>query len=116
MAKSILIVDDDADIQSALRRILEAEEYTVDTAEDGLIALEKLESRKVDLILLDLMMPRMDGYAFVTEFQRRGWQESIPFIVFSANVKARVDQLGAQGFLKKPFDIEVLLNTISQVV
>jgi CheY-like chemotaxis protein len=115
VTKSILIVDDDQGIQGILQRILEEEGYTVDTAEDGLIALEKLERRKVDLILLDLMMPRMDGYAFVAEFQRRGWQASIPFIVLSANVRAQVDHLGAQSFLTKPFDIDMLLQTISQM-
>lgn len=86
------------------------------TAEDGLVALDKLERSKVDLILLDLMMPRMDGYAFVAEFQRRGWQDSMPFIILSANITAKVDDLGAQSFLTKPFDIEVLLQTVSRMV
>ena len=116
MTKSILIVDDDLGIQGILQRILEEEGYTVDTAGEGLIALEKLERRKVDLILLDLMLPRMDGYAFVAEFQRRGWQTSMPFIVLSANTRAEVDHLGGQSFLTKPFDIEILLQTVSQIV
>ena len=116
MTKSILIVDDDQGIQGILRRILEGEGYNVETAENGLVALEKLERSKVDLILLDLMMPRMDGYAFVAEFQRRGWQASMPFIILSANIAAQVEHLGAQSFLTKPFDIEVLLQTVSQMV
>src|SRR5947209_19365793 len=117
MCKSILVVDDDTGLQSALQNILEDENYTVDVAGDGLAALAKLEQAKPDLILLDLMMPRMDGYSFAKELQQRGWHPYIPFIVLSADIsaKTKIEHMGANGYLTKPFDIDKLLNMISQL-
>ena len=117
MCKSILVVDDDTSLQAALQNILEDENYTVDVAGDGLAALAKLEQAKPDLILLDLMMPRMDGYSFAKELQQRGWHPYIPFIVLSADIsaKTKIEHMGANGYLTKPFDIDKLLNMISQL-
>lgn len=116
MTKRVLIVDDDEDMQALLQAALKKEDYQVVTAEDGLVALEELEKSSPDLILLDLMMPRMDGYAFVEELRQRGLQSSIPIIVLSADVSARqkVDQIGADGYIAKPFDVLDLLGEISQ--
>ena len=111
MGKSILVVDDDKGIQTVLQSVLEAEGYTVGLTDDGLIALEQLECKR-----FDLMMPRMDGYTFVKEFRQRGWHKSIPFVVISAHVRAKVDHLGANGFLTKPFDIDDLLDTIASLL
>ena len=113
--KRVLIVDDDEDMQALLQAVLEKQEYEVVTAEDGLAALEELENSTPDLILLDLMMPRMDGYAFTEELRQRGLQSSIPIIVISADVNAKqnTEQLGANSYIAKPFDVRDLLGEIS---
>jgi two-component system response regulator MprA len=113
--KRVLIVDDDEDMQALLQTVLENQEYEVITAEDGLAALQELEKSTPDLILLDLMMPRMDGYAFTEELRQRGLQSSIPIIVISADVNAKQnsEQLGANSYISKPFDVRDLLGEIS---
>ena len=114
-SKRVLIVDDDEDMQALLQTVLENQEYEVSTAEDGLAALQELEKSAPDLILLDLMMPRMDGYAFTEELRQRGLQSSIPIIVISADVNAKqnTEQLGANSYISKPFDVRDLLGEIS---
>ena len=115
MNKRVLVVDDDDDIQALLQMILESEDYEVVTAGDGLLALNELEKSTPDLILLDLMMPRMDGYTFAKELRQRKRQPTIPIIVLSAdvNAKQKVEQMGADSYITKPFDIGSLLDKIS---
>lgn len=115
MSKRVLVVDDDEDMQALLQTVLEKQEYEVVTAEDGLVALEELEKSIPDLIVLDLMMPRMDGYTFAEELRNRGLQSSIPIIVLSADVgaKQKINQLGADSYIAKPFDVRDLLGEIS---
>lgn len=115
MSKRVLIVDDDEDLQALLQRALQNQEYEVVIAEDGLVALQELEKATPDLILLDIMMPRMDGYAFAEELRHRGLQSSVPIIVLSAdvNAKQKVDEMGADSYIAKPFDVRDLLGEIS---
>ncbi len=115
MGKRVLVVDDDEDMQVLLQTVLEGQDYEVVTAEDGLVALRELEKATPDLIVLDLMMPRMDGYAFTEELRQRGLQATIPIIVLSADVNAKqnADQLGADSYIAKPFDVRDLLGEIS---
>jgi CheY-like chemotaxis protein len=80
----ILVVDDDASIRQLLRRILEGEGYTVVEAENGGAALARMSERSPGAILLDLMMPEMDGFAFVGALQaREAWRE-IPIVIITA--------------------------------
>ena len=109
----ILIVDDDEEIRSFLGELLQDEGYTVESAEDGLAALEKLEKVSPDLILLDIMMPRMDGYRFAEALHQRGLP--IPFIVLSANLREQqAKAMGACSYIAKPFDLLDLLEKIDQ--
>lgn len=111
----ILIVDDDAEIRNFLGALLEDEGYRVESAEDGLVALEKLDKGRPDLILLDIMMPRMDGYRFAEALQQRGLQPPIPFIVLSANLREQQAQsMGACSYIAKPFDLFDLLDKVTQ--
>lgn len=115
MSKRVLVVDDDEDMQALLQTALEGQEYEVVTAEDGLVALQELEKEAPDLIVLDLMMPRMDGFTFIEELRKRGLQTTIPIIVLSAdtNAKQNANQLGADSYIAKPFDVHDLLGEIS---
>jgi CheY-like chemotaxis protein len=87
-------------------------------AENGLVALEKLETVKPDLILLDLMMPQMDGFAFVEELQRRELRSLIPILVLSAgaHVKTRAEQMGLHNYLEKPFSLVHFLDVLTKLL
>src|SRR6266700_6969877 len=116
--KRVLVVDDDQAIQEMLQTILELENCEPILAENGLVALEKLETVKPDLILLDLMLPEMDGFAFVEELQRQELRSLIPILVLSAGarVKARAEQMGLHNYLEKPFDLIHFLDTLTKLL
>jgi CheY-like chemotaxis protein len=119
VGKRILVVDDDQDICEVLLAILESESYEVEVANDGTHALAKMETGlKPDLILLDMMMPRMDGITFVREIQQRGLRTSIPIVLLSAHVRSeeQVGQMNLEGFISKPFDVSTILDTIDTLI
>jgi CheY-like chemotaxis protein len=110
----VLVVDDDPDILDAICDILEGEGYRVARARHGLEALDKVSKERPALILLDLMMPVMDGMAFAHALRERRMGDGIPIIVISADGNPqKAASLGARGFLAKPFDIQALLDHVS---
>lgn len=114
MKGRVLIVDDDQGIRTFLHDLLEIVGYEVVEAGNGVEALETLVQATPDLIILDCMMPEMDGVAFAQELQRR--QLSYPLLACSATDTASsfAEQISAIGYLEKPFHISQLLNTLSQ--
>ena len=114
----ILVVDDDALIRDTLATALSDEGYAVRVAPDGQAALETLDEWLPDLILLDLMMPVMDGHTFRAAQRTLSKAAHIPVVVLSAahNVHARVYGLGAAAVLPKPFDLGNLLDVVEQAV
>ena len=114
MGHRLLIVDDDAGVQKMLKILLEFERLEVMIASDGLEALECVERARPDLILLDLMMPRMDGRAFIEELRRRGLRPSLPVIVLTADIHAKslIERMGVEDWLVKPFHLSDLLGKI----
>ena len=117
MNRTILVVDDDPDIRLTVAGILEDEGYAVVSAADGLDALAKLAETRPAAILLDIAMPRMDGYAFAAELARRGMRDSLPVIVLTADGRApeKAARVGAQGYLSKPFILSTLLAEVTRV-
>jgi CheY-like chemotaxis protein len=112
----VLVVDDDPDILEAICDILEGERYRVERARNGAEALERLTREWPTLILLDLMMPVMDGLAFAQALRLRGPDAAIPIVVISADGDPRKAALvGARGFLAKPFDVDALLAEVASV-
>ncbi|HNP57904.1 MAG TPA: response regulator transcription factor [Gordonia sp. (in: high G+C Gram-positive bacteria)] len=107
----ILVVDDDRAVRESLRRSLTFNGYTVETAGDGLEALEKVVAHRPDLLLLDVMMPRMDGLEVCRRLRSAG--DDLPILVLTArdSVSERVAGLdaGADDYLAKPFALEELL-------
>jgi CheY-like chemotaxis protein len=83
-AQRVLVVDDDPDLRQRLRAMLEKQGLAVDEAGDGRAALTRLDEQWPGLILLDLLMPEMDGFSFLAELQRRGEGRSVPVIVLTA--------------------------------
>jgi len=118
VGEDILVVDDEPELQEALRDLLELEGYDVRVARDGIEALERVEAAKPRLIVLDLMMPRMDGYGFVAELERRNLRDEIPIIVLTADGKAstKADHLGAAAGVAKPFDVTMLLGEVARLM
>ena len=111
----VLVVDDDPDILEALSEILEAEGFEIKRARNGKEALERLQPEAPDLILLDLMMPVMDGWEFAQRMrQREPAIARIPLIVLSAdrNVGSKATEIGAVGHLAKPFELNDLLEMV----
>jgi DNA-binding response OmpR family regulator len=109
----VLVVDDDEPILESLEIVL-GDRYQVHTAENGARALEVLEQHEVDVVVLDLMMPVLDGIGFMTELGYRG--VSLPVVVISAGYDAETQLQGlpAAAFLKKPFDVAQLERAIEE--
>ncbi|GED96986.1 response regulator transcription factor [Gordonia crocea] len=107
----ILVVDDDRAVRESLRRSLTFNGYAVETAGDGLEALEKVVAQRPDVLLLDVMMPRMDGLEVCRRLRSAG--DDLPILVLTArdSVSERVAGLdaGADDYLAKPFALEELL-------
>src|SRR5436190_7893479 len=114
--RSILVVDDDPDILQTLALCLSTEGYRVQMASNGREALDLLAKERPAVILLDLMMPVMDGWQFVAELERRGWRKS-PLLILSADraVQGHASRLHADAFLAKPFDLDDLLGKVAQL-
>ncbi|MCY1014878.1 MULTISPECIES: response regulator [Pyxidicoccus] len=110
----VLVVDDDPDILEALSEILEAEGFEIRRARNGKEALERLEPEPPHLILLDLMMPVMDGWEFAQRMRQRPAVADVPIIVLSAdrNVGSKAADIGAVGHLAKPFELNDLLDMV----
>jgi CheY-like chemotaxis protein len=110
---SVLVVEDNDDLRELVGGILEREGFHVSMAADGQEALDLTTSAVPDLILLDMRMPRMDGWAFAREYRRRHGQRT-PIVVVTAaeSAAARAADVGAEGCLAKPFDIEDLLAVV----
>ena len=114
----ILIVDDDASIREMLSLVLTDEGYDVRQAENGRCALAVLQTWRADLILLDLMMPVMDGLAFRAEQTLTQGIADIPVVVLSASQplrELRHEGLDCAAALSKPCDLDLLTETIRRV-
>jgi PAS domain S-box-containing protein len=116
--KKILVIDDEKDLCDTAKGILEAKNYSVDTALSGQEGLDKIAKSKPDLIILDLMMPEMDGFAVAEKLKKNPETSQIPIIVLTAldqeESAKRVLSLGAKGYLVKPFEPEALLFTLQE--
>jgi DNA-binding response OmpR family regulator len=116
MSKKIFIVEDELDFLSTLRERLEFEGYVVATAVDGEQALGKIPEEKPDLILLDIMLPEMNGYQVCRELQSNPETKTIPVVVVTAKSqesdKFWAKETGADDYLTKPFEMEELLQKI----
>ena len=120
-ADRIMVVDDDQNIRLVLKYRLEKEGYQVLLAGDGMDALEKVKADKPDLIILDLTMPKMDGFGFLEEIRNNGSGTStIPVIVLTAygykSNRARSLELGAVEFMAKPFSPRQLVSEVWKVL
>ena len=120
MQKKILLVEDDADLVELLRFNLKKAGYRVGTAADGIEALKKARSLKPDLILLDLMLPELDGLAVCETLRRNPPTALIPILMLTAVTSqlARLSGLeaGANDYMTKPFSPKELVGRIQKLL
>jgi len=111
----ILLVEDDPLTRFAIAELLRESDYDVETAGDGAEALDKIRVRVPDAVVLDLVMPGVDGWAFLLACRQDPHFVGLPVVVTSGAREAQADatRLGARGCLCKPFDPDALLTMVS---
>lgn len=113
--RRVLVVDDDCDVLNAIAEILASGDHVVAVAANGLDALRKAFTHRPDVILLDLMMPKMDGWDFRRAQLSDPDLAPIPVVVISAVIPEAVPHITAGNyFLQKPFTVEQLLATVKR--
>src|SRR5687768_12344130 len=114
--KTILVVDDDQELSDGLRIMLERQGYRVMQARDGQQGKQLIHQHRPDLVILDMMMPRMGGYPVLEHF--RGKTDAPPIIMITANEgsrhKAYAEYLGVVDYIRKPFAMERLLDAVNK--
>jgi two-component system chemotaxis response regulator CheY len=120
MSKTILIVDDSSSLRQVVNIGLTRAGYEVLEAGDGIEGLARLDGRKINLIISDVNMPRMDGFAFVTELKKNARYKFTPVIMLTTedtDAKKQAGKLaGAKAWITKPFTPPVLLDAVATLV
>lgn len=120
MGKKVLIADDEEDIKTVVQLFLESKGYDIITAYDGLDALDKVKSEKPDVVLLDIMMPLIDGFEVCNRMKDSPEMAHIPVIMMSASTHAESKQrgldAGAVDYIIKPFEPEELEQVLERTL
>ena len=127
MPQKILVVDDDPDILNALTVILESQDYQVVTAQNGMEGLAALKAEKPDLIILDLLMPKMDGFSVLKEIQDARWSKyrEIPILILTSvreeAARRRYElematELNVDDYVEKPISPDILLERVERLI
>jgi len=127
MPEKILVVDDDPDMRDAITIILESQGYQIVTAQDGVEALANLKAEKPDLMMLDLLMPKMDGFAVLKELEDARWSKyrEIPILILSS-VREEASRrryeletaltLEVDDYVEKPIAPDILLERVGKLL
>jgi len=114
-----VVVDDDEKVRELVRVNLEFEGYVVREAGSAEAGMQAIEEAKPDLVLLDVMMPHVDGWEMLRRVQERYGAGAIPVVMFSGKVdeqaQLQANSAGAQGFIGKPFDLQQLIDQAKQI-
>src|SRR5687767_8516568 len=117
---TVLVVEDDDAIARLLNLQLTTEGYTVVTAADGTAALKAVAAEPPDVVLLDVMMPDMDGWAVLRRIRAEEATAHLPIVMLTSRVmpadEIRGRNLGADAYMTKPYQLEALLETLAQVL
>ena len=116
--ESILIVDDDLNLCTVLKEELEEVGYNSSFVNSGFEAMDFLKNNQVDLVLLDLKMPAMDGFDVLKAIEQNQIKAKVIVLTAYADVKSAIDsaKMGATDFISKPYDFDELLITITKVL
>ncbi len=117
-ARTILVVDDDYDLCAGMEAVLHRHGYCTLCADDGLDAKKLIDSQRPDLVILDMMMPRLGGLAVLEHY--RGDRTAPPFILITANEsdshRAYAEWIGVSAYLRKPFSLDRLIEQVDEVL
>ena len=120
MGKKILVVDDEADYIQVVSVRLKANGYEVITAMDGAEGFEKAKKDKPDLIILDLMLPKIDGFKVCGLLKKDARYAKTPIVIFTARAQEEdrllCEEMGADAYLTKPFEAKILLDKIQSLI
>jgi DNA-binding response OmpR family regulator len=127
MPGKILIVDDDPDIVDAVGMVLESQGYQVTSARDGVEGLASLKADKPDLMILDLLMPKMDGFAVMKELQDARWSKyrDVPILILTSvredAARRRYElematELNVDDYVEKPISPDILLQRVEKLI
>jgi CheY-like chemotaxis protein len=110
--KSVLVIEDDPALLSSVAEVIREVGYDVRTACNGHQALDEVMAREPDLILIDLMLPLMDGWRFLDQYRARCRDSRAALVLVSAfpNLAAEAERLGVQGYLRKPFGLDAVVR------
>ncbi len=120
--KKILVVDDEEELRDILKKKLEQNQYEVATASSGEESIRICRTQKIDIVLLDIAMPQMDGYQTCEKLKQDKTTRDIPVLFLTAkeldpqSLTQRYNQLGACGYLPKPSTFSELLTKIEEVI
>ena len=116
---TVMVVDDSITIRKVTTRFLERNHYKVITAKDGVDALQKLQKVVPDIVLLDIEMPRMDGYELATQMRKENRLQNVPIIMITSRTgdkhRNRALELGVDCYLGKPYNEQQLLESIERL-
>ncbi len=114
----ILCVDDDRNLRQSLEEQFTYEDFAVDTAENGVAALEKIRSNQYDIVLLDIKLPKMDGITVLREMKKMGRLTNVIMLTASDDVATANEcvKIGAKDYISKPYDPEELLHIVNRVL
>lgn len=117
MNKQILIIDDEEVTRRFVQRVLLKNNYLVETLKDGTLALDIIKRNKFDIIIVDLKMPKIDGFEIIREIKKLDFNPSIIIVTgfLTAESKIKAKELGVKEILIKPFTITTLLNSINSL-
>jgi CheY-like chemotaxis protein len=115
-AKTILVVDDEPVLRAIVREILHEEGYVVIEAADGRVMLEIMARERLDLVLMDVMMPGIDGREAYRQLRSHPEHRDVPVVMMSAAVKPHGLDPSIAGFMAKPFDISELVDLVASLI
>jgi CheY-like chemotaxis protein len=115
-ASEVLVVDDDEAVLQTIAEALEMEGYLVVTALNGALALERIRQRRPDVVLLDLLMPVLDGWTFLPLCRAEPGCADVPVVVLTVLDPRLIGTVQAEAFLGKPFELGELLATVERMV
>ena len=115
----ILVVDDSVSIRQVVSRLMESQGWKTQTAKDGIEALERVSEIVPDVIVLDLEMPRMNGYEFMNALRSQPRYQEIPVVILTSRTaekhRQKAKSLGAKGFIVKPYDDDEFINLVQSL-
>lgn len=118
--KKILVIEDEPEFRMAVRMRLEANGYEVIEAEDGVVGLDMARNKNPDLILLDIMLPKMDGYKVARLLKSDEKYRKIPIIVLTARTQQKEQEtamaVGGDAYMTKPYKPQEILDTIAKLL